>query len=581
MVTEWGHMTGAAAAVDCLRRSGVTRVFGIPAIENTELFAAFQGSPVEMILVTHESTAAQMADAHARVTGELSACVLTPGPGLTSALSGIAQARLDSSPMILLVASGAASYNPGQGMLPPSLDHLAGAPAWCKGVLYPEEPEEVPTTFSRAARWAREGEPGPVLLEIPGQVQRAEGRMEGTGFRPGPRALSDAAAHALEKTSEMIKGARSVGIYAGAGCFEAAGELAEMAERLQAPVACTVSGLGVLPYIHKLAVGFGPGPMGSPLCEKAFARCDLVLAVGCRMSSEIATNCLNPGSNLVHIDVEPGTGRMRPQPDVIVKAPSKLALRVLLDRLQDKSNPGMRDLIRLEKRELRQAIEQRPEWTDVVDPVKFFGFMRELLSSEDVLVLDSGRHAFFGIGCYPVHAPRTLLAPVDYRTLGFAVPAAVAVKLAQPELRVVGCVGDGGFLLTGMELLTARRCNVAPVVVVFAEGPMDSISSVPGRVMGRETCFDLVPVNYEDLARSLDVGYVRILRDSELESGLTRALTTEAPVIVEMRVSYREVAPYLKRARRVDWQNLPGAVALRLGSRLVVQQILEGATSAG
>lgn len=576
MVAEWGHMTGAAAAVDCLRRSGVTRVFGIPAIENTELFAAFKGSPVEMILVTHESTAAQMADAHARVTGELSACVLTPGPGLTNALSGIAQARLDSSPMILLVASGAASYNPGEGILPASLDHLAGAPAWCKGVLSPEEPEEVPMTFSRAVRWAREGEPGPVLLEIPGEVQRAEGRMEGTGFRPGPRALSERSARSLRTTAEMIQGARSVGIYAGAGCFEATGELAEMAERLQAPVACTVSGLGVVPYIHKLCVGFGPGSMGPPLTEKAFSRCDLVLAVGCRMSSEIATNCLNPGSNLVHIDIEPGTGGIRPEPDVTIKAPSKLALRFLLDRVQDKSNPGMRDLIRLEKRELRQAIEARPEWTDVVDPVKFFGFTREVLSSEDVLVLDSGRHAFFGIGCYPVHAPRTLLAPVDYRTLGFAVPAAVAVKLAQPELRVVACVGDGGFLLTGMELLTARRCNVAPVVVIFAEGPMDSIRSVPPRVMGRETCFDLVPVNYEELARSLDVGYVRILRDSELEAGLTRALTTEAPVIVEMRVSYREVAPYLKRARRVDWQNLPGAVALRLGSRLVVQQILEG-----
>ena len=576
MATEWGHMTGAAAAVDCLRRSGVTRVFGIPAIENTELFAAFKGSPVEMILVTHESTAAQMADAHARVTGELSACVLTPGPGLTNALSGIAQARLDSSPMILLVASGAASYNPGEGILPPSLDHLAGAPAWCKGVLSPEEPEEVPTTFSRAVRWAREGEPGPVLLEITGEVQRAEGRMEGTGFRPGPRALSDKSARALQKTSEMIQSARSVGIYAGAGCFEAAGELAEMAERLQAPVAGTVSGLGVVPYIHKLCVGFGPGPMGPPLAEKAFSRCDLVLAVGCRMSSEIATNCLNPGSNLVHIDIEPGTSGLRPEPDVTVKAPSKLALRFLLDRVQDKSNPGMRDLIRLEKRELRKAIEGRPEWTDVVDPVKFFSLVREVLSSEDVLVLDSGRHAFFGIGCYPVHAPRTLLAPVDYRTLGFAVPAAVAVKLAQPERRVVACVGDGGFLLTGMELLTARRCNVAPVVVIFAEGPMDSIRSVPPRVMGRETCFDLVPVNYEELARSLDVGYVRILRDSELEAGLTRAITTEAPVIVEMRVSYREVASYLKRARRVDWQNLPGAVALRLGSRLVVQQILEG-----
>lgn len=563
--------------VDCLRRAGVTRVFGTPAVEATPLFEAFQTGSVDLVIVTHERSSAFMADGHARVTGELAVCVLCPGPGLVNVLGGIGEARLDSTPMLVLVAGSglAGAAETGSGLQ--ALDHAVLARPVCKGIFRVDEPEEVPHVMAQAAGHARKEEPGPVLVELPDRVQQAEGRMEGTGFRPVPRPVSEQALQGLDMVVELVEGARQVGIYAGAGCLAAQDELTELAERLDAPVSTTISGLGLLPYIHPLGAGFGPGPTGSPLGEQCFEHCDLVLAVGCKFyDSAVDGVDVAPRGDLVHIDIDARVAGSNTQPTITVVAPAKAALRFLLDRVTEKNHPDMRELIRQGKRGLRKAVTERGEWADAVDPVKFYLCLRELLASDDVIVLDAGRHAYFGVAAFQVHAVRTLLAPVDYGALGFSVPAAVAVKLARPEQQVVACVGDGGFLLTGVELLTARRCNIAPVVVVFAEGPLEGGSPADEYILHRATSVDLVPVNYEELAHALDVHYVRIMRDADLQEGLKRALTAESPTVVEMRVAYRDAASYLKATQRADWQHKPRPVAMRLAARIIQNRILSG-----
>jgi acetolactate synthase-1/2/3 large subunit len=311
-----------------------------------------------------------------------------------------------------------------------------------------------------------------------------------------------------------------------------------------------------------------------PLAERAFQQCDLVLAVGCRFAWPQGAHGLTLTQPMIHIDLGPTTSCRAEASTLCVNAPAKLALRFLLDRIAAKPDDGLRDLIRAGKKELRQVLASRPPWTDAVDPVKFFLQLREMMAAEDVLVLDSGHHAFYGIAAYPVWAPRTLLMPVGFRALGFSVPAAVAAKLALPDSRVVACIGDGGFQLTAFELLTARRCNVSPVVVVFADGHLGYVRYHQEHLLGRETCVDLVPVNYEDLAKALGVGYVVVRRDAELKAGLKRALTQEAPLILELRVAYREAAPYLDAVVRSDRQRLPRGMALRLGARLILRKIL-------
>jgi acetolactate synthase I/II/III large subunit len=564
MQKAWGTMTGAEGVVDCLRRAGVTRVFGIPSADSNELFAALRRSPIDVVLSTNEPNASFMADAHARVTGELGACLLGPGPGLMNAMNGIALARVDASPVFVLVAGA-----PTQGF-----DSLSSAEPICKGVFRIREAAAVPLTLARAVRLAQEQGPGPVLVEVPRDVLLQTARMEGTGFRVGPWVMGPEVSAALEQAVERVKKAQRVGIYAGAGCISAAEELMALAERLQAPVATTLSGLGVLPSNHPLVVGFGLGKSGAPFSDEVFQKCDLVVAVSCKFhETTIKTVNLNPTKTIVHIDADPHVVGVGVPQAIGVAAPAKHALRFLLDRVGPRGDAGFTEQIRLGKKAYRQALAARPEWKDAVDPVKFFIQLRDLLSTEDILVLDSGRHAFYGVASYPVLAPRTLLMPVDHRAIGFSIPAAVAANLARPEARVVGCIGDGGLLHTGFELLTARRCNVSPVVVVFSDDRFDDVHASHERMLGREVLVGLVPVNYQELAKAFGLGYVRIQRDSELKLGLQKALTMEKPVLVELRVAYREPTPFLKEAVRAEWKRLPRSAALRLGVRLIMKKL--------
>ncbi len=569
---DWGHMSGAQGVVDSLRRAGATRVFGLPSVENSLLFEALRDSELELVLATREAGAAMMADADARLTGSVGVCLLSAGPGLLSALEGVAQARRDSSPLLVLIA-GAPSGG-GAAFAEPFPEARAAARPLCKETIRIEAAEEVPLHLSRALRLCREGEPGPVMVEIPREVQRERARMEGTGFRPGPRVLDEAAEAGLNQALALIERAPRICLYVGAGAVEAAEEVAELAVRLGAPVASTISGLGVLPFIHPWSVGFGPGPAGSPVAEKAFADCALLLAVGCRFA-EAATGfgCFRPRVPMVHIDVAPRPLGADFPATLQIAAPARLALRYLLDRLAARERPELCELIRNEKRALRCALDERPELSDAVDPIRFFRVLRESLAGEDVLVLDCGQHAFYALSAFPAMAPRRWLMPVDFRSAGFAVPAAVAAKLALPENHVVACVGDAGFAVSGFELLTARRCNISPVVAVFADENLGLVRSAQKELFGRESCVDLVPVDYQKQAEALGVAYLRVRRDAELGETLRRALTLEAPVILEVRASYRESPRFLQAVLRSEWERMPRSLALRLGARMLLRRL--------
>ncbi len=572
----WGYMSAAAGAADCIRRAGVTRVFGIPAVATTELFAALVHSRVDVVLVTQETSAAHMAVAHAKVTGELGVCLLGPEVGTHHSLSGISLARMDSIPLLVLVASSHSAHQPAASYRQKVLDPLAGPRQLYKGVYSVYEAEEVPPVLSRAMQLARVGEPGPALVEIPSAVQRLSCRMEGTGFKEGPRVLTEAAAADLHAAAARMMEARQVGIYAGAGCLRAVDELLELAQRIEAPVATSVSGLGLLPAVHPLCAGFGPGQAGAPLVEAVFSDCDLILALGCRFFESTTDS---PGSDSqpewIYVDIEPTLPERGTPAAVIVSAPAKQALRFLIELLPERSQPGLRESIRAGKRRFRTALAARPRRPDYVDPVRFFSVLRDFLGADDRLILDANCGACFGVAAFAVHAPRTLVLPQGNRVQGFSIPGAVAAALALPDLKVVACVDEESFLLSAAELLTARRCNVAPVVALFTEVPSDADLSLSSRLLGRETAVNLVPINHQKMAEALGVGYVRIQCDQELEAGLKTALTFEAPVIVDVRVSYREAHPYLQGDKHKPWQHLSWPLALRLGAQFVQHRILE------
>jgi len=573
--SAWGYMSGAEAVLEGLQRAGLRRLFAEPTASG-EIVDAGRRSPVELVMVTRNGASLVMADAQARLTGEPAPCLVGAERGLAGVVPYLATARLDSVPVLVLVALA-----PGQVVEPDNLvascsDGFGRQRAACKGVFAVQEPEEVPRLLAQALGLCRSGEPGPVALLLPAEVQAGRGWMRGTGFRRTPRQLDEETRAGLHRLAEIVEGHQQLLVYAGAGCREAAEELDLLARQLEAPVLTSLTGLGVLPTQHPWLLGFGPPPACTPLADDIVADCDLVLAVGAHVYPGVMEKFLET-EKVVLVDSQPVRPPGLPERRCFTVA-AKQALRFLLENTRARQHPEMAQRVLGAKRAWKRSLKDRPEWSEAVDPVKVFHHLRELLEGEDILVLDAGRHAAYAVSTFLVNHPHSFLMPVGTAALGYAVSAGVAATLTRPHNRVVACCGDGGLVQSAFELLTARRCQVNPVVLLFSEAPFSaSPAAEDGRLLQRHDAAWLAPINVEKLAGSLDVEYVRIHNDGQLPEGLRRALTREAPVLVELRVRYPEAHRTDPASGTIATGQLPRQLALRMAARSVLAQLLEAA----
>ena len=565
----WGFMTGAKGVASSLHKSGVRRVFGIPSAQSTALFEAIHKMGIEVILSTQDQNASIMADAHARITGGLGVCLVSQGQGLDKALAGIAQAKADSSAMLVLVATGPIEYTK-----PTHQDQLLRLTSVCKKILVPDEAAQIPPFLAQAVQVALGQEPGPVAILLPPNVQEGQARMEGTGFYRKLTPLSQKAQETLDVLLDMLQEAKRIGLYVGAGCIQATPEVAQLAERLAAPVATTLSGMGILPYSHPLCVGFGPGRVGSMPAYDAFGDCDLMLAIGCKFS-EGATGGLSQAfpARIVLIDIAPENRTQALNPILCIQSPAKQAVRYLLDHQLPQPVTNPTETLAKAKSKAHKKLHQRTAWTDSVDPLKVFATLRSHLGHDDLLVLDAGHHIYYGIAAYAVEAPRTLLLPADYRLRGFAIPAAIAAQLAQPDSLVIACVDDRGFLHSFQEVLTAQRCNVPLLILLFTDSSFGLTQTISSRYVGRENAVELLPIDYERLCQALNIRYNLVRTDAKFVPALEKSLSHQGITLIELRISYRDLAPYLRIRQKLERRRLPWAASLRLGTRALLKRI--------
>ena len=563
--------TAAVATVEALKLLGVERVFGLPGIQNIELFDALADAPFPTFTPTNESAAIFMADAHARVTGKLGVAVVTAGPGLTNALTGIAEARLDSSPLVVLVsASGEVA---GKSFQLHQIQQNAVVEPLVKGCFKPTTAEEVPQAVLRAAELARQGEPGPALVELPSTLLMERARF--TFSTGATQVVSPDITSQLDAAAERLRHSPSVGIYAGAGALAAADELRALAELLQAPVATTISGRGVISEDHPLSVGYGFGRSGTAAAWRVFRKIHALLAVGCKYG-ETATGAygLRPPPEHIHIDINPASLGANYPASLAVTADAKVALRGLLDRLEKDRRPAntpLQEIISQVRARSEGKASTAPASSVGVTPSRFLRLLRRYLDRDAILVTDSGAHQFWALNDFPVYSPRSFLAPADFQAMGFSIPAAISAKLAFPTRQVVSLVGDGGFLMSGFECLNAVRWGAKIIVVVFRDGAWGLIKEAQRRVY-RRTPFTQIPnPDFQLLAQSFGMRYVRIANDSDTEPGLSQTLAAGVPALVDVNVSYAEPPPYVKGAGPQMFRNLPPrlkvGVALRFAKR--------------
>ncbi len=587
--------TGAQRVVKALEECGVECTFGIPGAQILELVDALVDANIRNVLTTSELSAAFMADGYARASGRTGVCIAIPGPGFTNMITGLAEAYLDSSPVVVLVIGMEAD---GKAFHVHEIAQLDTAKPVTKATVRVDSGDEIDAAMARAFGLAEQGEPGPVVVEIARKCLRervprvspaqsgAEIAADPGGPPPKGRGGSvgsssegpDADGEVVGRIARMLSEAKHCGIYAGKGAWGAHRQVRELAELLGAPVATTVSGKGVLPEDHELAVGFGFGPSGSAVAEEVFAQCDVVLALGCKFGEmSTAKWGMEVPAKLIHIDTNPAVFDKNYPAAIAMCKDAKLAVEHILRSLKAQGVERRVDsalvdnILRAKRLHVEGAMAQTAE--DAVHPSRLLMRLRDIVGRGAVVVTDCGNHQLWAISDCQAFEPRTFLTPADYQAMGFGVPAAIGAGIGCPHKRVVCICGDGGFLMTGFELLTAVREGVDVSVIVFNDGALGLIKGVQEKVFGRSAWVDLVPLNYESLAAAMGVNYVHIHNHQDLAQGLRQMHASDKPVLVNVNIAYDNWPKHTEGAVKSQFKRLPLKEKLSLVGRRAQRMI--------
>ncbi len=565
--------TAAWLVRHALEQIGIRYTFGIPGVHNIELYDELRESEqILPLLVTHEGGAAFMADAVSRLSDQVGVLAVVPAAGLTHAMSGIGEAYLDGIPMLII--SGGVRSDLEQGFQLHDVDQQALMRTLTKATFKIESYDEVVATVYRAWRTAVEGEPGPVFVELPANLQLLTGESgDIPPFDPEIRRPAlDAAA--VEQAAQLLAGAERPGIFVGWGARDVTDAIRQIAERLGAPVATTLQGLAVFPADHPLHTGMGFGPSAVPAAQNAFADCDAMLAVGTRFA-EICTGSFGavPPKKLVHVDINPGAIGRNHQTAVAVHADARDAVPAIAAALEPIAPE--RDWA-----ELAQAIAaDKAAWRDQwfahdsggrVNPGRFFSALRERLDDDAIVVADDGNHTFLTAELMPIHDGGAYLSPTDFNCMGYCIPATIGAKLVQPGRQVVGIVGDGAFMMTAMESITAVSNGLGLAWFVFNDGELSQIAQAQQMPYQRKTCTDLGTLDYRLFAEATGCGHVLIENDAGIAEGIDRAIAMTAdgyPVVVDVRIDYSKKTQFTLGTVQTNIKRFDTRNKLRIVSR--------------
>ncbi|MBN8895598.1 MAG: thiamine pyrophosphate-binding protein [Rhodanobacter sp.] len=550
-------VSGAELVCATLTRAGVDCVFGLPGTQTTGLYEALRRAPLRSVVATHELSAAMMANGYYRASGRIAALLTIPGPGFTWALTGLAEAALDSAALLHLTMQPARS--PGQQFQLQALDQAAIAGPLSKGQYHVDHATGIAPALLAAHAQAGAGEPGPVLVQFASDALREAAPLADVA-PPSPPPLDEAALDAVLAT---LRQAGRCMLLLGQGCAAAAGLATQLAETLSAAVVTTTSGRGVVAEDHPLSLGFAFAGNECGTLNALVEASGAVLAIGCKFSHNGSRGfeLRLPPEKLIHVDASAAVlGANYPARHAIC-ADAATFLAALLQRLQTK--PGhagfSHDEIaqwrrRADDERDRRRVEPRIHGVDGGQPQAFFAALRQALPRHGCLLTDSGQHQGLARRHFPVLCPRGLIVPTNLQSMGFGIGAAIGACLADPARPVVALVGDGGLAMSGLELLTAVRERLRLTVIVFVDGAYGLIrmQQLAGSGHAYGTEFDSVDV--AALAAAVGATHVRLQGDAQA----TLAAAIEAPgvTLVEVRVGDSAPMHWLRAKSRLRGSRL-------------------------
>ncbi|MFQ6015339.1 MAG: thiamine pyrophosphate-binding protein [Anaerolineae bacterium] len=535
--------TAGQAVVEALVAEGVDMVFGLPGSHVLTIYDALRDVPqIKHITVKHENNAALMADMYGRLTGRPGICLVTAGPGATNSLSGVVQAYDAASPLIHV--SGTVPTDSGveefHGVDVPDFLYkiFQDVTKWSVRV---ESVEDIPRVFAKAFALAVSDRPGPVHIEIPVDLL-TDGPRAIPPYEPSPVEPLALAPDLAKEAAEMLRSAKEPLICIGYGLIRHNGsdELVQLAERLGAPVILTSYAQGVIPSDHPLYATHFSGWRKNPFSFRLMKEADVLLTVGLRAGTYFAETVRQhaPARHIfIGFDSEPNP---LAGATISAVADNRLALRALLAELEDhhaSADPQRLAEIDRYRSGLRRLLDRQLDVVSSRRPLHFGLAMRELAAQVErdaIIVGDVGSCEIWARSYLPYYSPTTYISPGHYGAMGFSVPGAIAAKLLYPDRQVIGVTGDGAFLMSCSDFVTAVQYGAKVKIIILNDSAYGMINVLQNWRFDRTYATELGERNYAKLADSLGAVGIRVEDAGDMAEALRQALSVDAPAIVDV-----------------------------------------------
>ena len=539
--------TGAEMLIQALAHEGVDTIFGYPGGAVLHIYDELWRARdrITHYLVRHEQGAVHMAEGYARATGRVGVVLVTSGPGATNAVTGIANAYMDSTPIVVIT-----------GQVP---KHLIGTDAFQEvdtvGITRPcvkhnylvREARDLPAIVREAFHLARSGRPGPVVIDIPKDVSAARANYSRLDHVSFP--FSTQLAHvdqdlAREAVRQIVKAKRPV-LYVGGGIVNsgAVDSLLSFAELLRLPVTPTLMGLGGFPSSHPLCLGM-LGMHGTYAANMAVAESDLLVALGVRFDDRVTGKLATfaPHARVIHVDIDPANIGKNVTPTLALTGDVGQVLNQFLSLAQSQSNERLAswwDQIR--KWQLSQPLRFSGSQNQI-KPQTVIRELHRLTNGEALIATDVGQHQMWVAQFYPFARPRQLITSGGLGTMGFGLPAAMGAQLALPDQPVVAVVGDGGFQMTNQELATAVQYDLPVKVLIMNNGYLGMVRQWQEMFYDRtysEVDISVAP-DFVKLAEAYGAAGFRVKRPAELHEVMKAALKHKGVAVIDVVVAKEE-----------------------------------------
>lgn len=521
---------GSKIILECLKEQGVDTVFGYPGGAVLPIYdALYSEKAITHILTAHEQGATHAADGFSRSTGKPGVVITTSGPGATNTITGIATAYMDSVPLVVITGQVATPFLGKDSFQEVNITSITAAIT--KENYQVKEPESLADTIRKAFKTACTGRPGPVLIDVPKDIQNS--LIEYTPKQADKIPDINVSGN-LAEAVKMINASNKPVIYAGGGVNNsyAAEELLTFAEKINCPVTCSLMGLGGFPADHNLFMGM-IGMHGTYCSNHAVSECDLLIAIGARFSDRVTSKISSfaPNAKIIHIDIDPSEFNKNIPEDVSIRGDVKAVLSELNNLLTETAHSEWISKIYNWKEEHPLKYEDK----GTLNPQFLLNTLFQLTKGDCIVSTEVGQNQIWTAQFYSFLKPRTLISSGGLGTMGYGLGAAIGASIGNPDKRVINIAGDGSFKMNSTELATISKYRLPIIQIVLNNHVLGMVHQWQDMFHnGNFSQSELGPdVDFVKLAEAYGINSIKISSNSEIEAALKYALSLNEPVLLE------------------------------------------------